>query len=60
MDHPVAGSARYPSVPYKMSETPFSAWRAAPLLGQDNEAMYCGELGLSKDELAGLKSRGVV
>jgi crotonobetainyl-CoA:carnitine CoA-transferase CaiB-like acyl-CoA transferase len=34
--------------------------KAAPLLGEDNERIYCGELGYSKDDLAVLRTTGVI
>jgi hypothetical protein len=33
---------------------------AAPLLGQDNHAVYCGELGFTREELAVLRASGVI
>ncbi|MCH8807525.1 MAG: CoA transferase, partial [Planctomycetes bacterium] len=39
VDHPQAGSLRYAGWPYKLSRTPARVACAAPLLGQDNEAM---------------------
>jgi crotonobetainyl-CoA:carnitine CoA-transferase CaiB-like acyl-CoA transferase len=38
----------------------FADPRPAPLLGQDNVAVFCGLLGLSDEDLAGLRRRGVV
>ncbi len=35
--HPVQGAARYPTVPYKMGETPAKIERPAPLLGEHTE-----------------------
>ncbi len=60
VNHPVAGSAEYPGPPYKWSETPASIRRPAPCLGQHNEDIYCGELGLTKEELNSLAGEGVV
>jgi hypothetical protein len=34
--------------------------RAAPRLGEHNVEVYCGELGLSPAELAGLYAAGVL
>ena len=58
-DHPKAGKVKYPSVPYKLSETPCQLGRA-PLLGEHNEEIYCQKLGYSKDELAKLQQDGVI
>jgi len=60
MSHPVIGKFAYPGLPYKWSETPAAIERAAPCLGEHNEAIYCGELGFSRDELGALKRAGVI
>ena len=60
VEHPIAGTLPHPGAPFIMSETPFSIRRPAPLLGQHNEEVYCGELGLTRDELLGLHAQGVV
>ncbi len=60
IEHPVAGAAAYPGAPFGMSETPWRAKNPAPTLGQHNEDIYCGELGLSHDELTRLIDEGVV
>ena len=59
IDHPKTGDLTYPGAPFKMSETPAEINRA-PLLGEHNEEIYTGLLGLSADELAGLKERNVI
>lgn len=58
--HPVAGALRYPGAPYRFSATPWALRRPAPCLGQHNEEIYCGRLGLSSDELQALRSTGVI
>jgi CoA:oxalate CoA-transferase len=58
--HPSAGKLKYPTVPYKFSKAPAKIERAAPLLGQHNEAIYCGQLEFSKEELVKLKKSGVI
>jgi CoA:oxalate CoA-transferase len=60
VDHPVAGKGRYPGPPYKWTETPPSVGRPAPCLGEHNEAIYCGELGLTKGDLTALRYAGVL
>ncbi len=37
LEHPVLGKAKYPTVPYRMSETPAILSSPAPLLGQHND-----------------------
>ncbi len=59
IDHPQAGRLRYPGAPFKMSETPAAISRA-PLLGEHNDEIFTGLLGMSADELAGLKERNVI
>ena len=59
IDHPKTGRLTYPGAPFKMSETPAEI-NSAPLLGEHNEEIYTGLLGLSADELAGLKERNVI
>ena len=58
VDHPVAGRARYPGAPFEMEGTPWSIRSPAPMLGQDNDSVYTGELGLSAEEVDQLAARG--
>ncbi|MEK7777717.1 MAG: CoA transferase [Chloroflexota bacterium] len=60
MDHPGKGILPLVGVYPKLSETPGSIRTPAPLLGQHNEEVYCGLLGLSKKELATLQAEGVI
>ncbi len=59
VEHPLAGRLTYPGPPFRMSEVQWRAGRA-PLLGEHNREVYCGELGLSGEELARLRAAGVV
>lgn len=59
-EHPVVGRLLYPGGPYRLSETPWLLRRTAPLLGEHNEEIYCGEIGLSKLQLIALKSSGAI
>ena len=57
MDHTEAGTLKYPLGVFDSEE--FSpVTRPAPHLGQDNEAIFGGELSLSESELASLRSQG--
>ena len=59
-DHPVIGTHTFFSPPFRMSETPGRIRHPAPLLGQHNREIYCGELGCSEDELAALVEKGII
>ncbi|HZA21830.1 MAG TPA: CoA transferase, partial [Dehalococcoidia bacterium] len=60
VQHPEAGSYRYPGPPYRLSASPCQIVRPAPTLGQHNEEIFCGELGYSREELAELARRGII
>lgn len=60
-DHPELGrSITYPGPFAQLSEAGCRLRRKAPLIGEHNEEVYCGELGLSKQELVMLKEAGIV
>ena len=59
IDHPAAGRLTYPGPPLRPGAMPWQAARA-PLLGEHNEEIYCGELGMSRQELAVLRASGVI
>jgi benzylsuccinate CoA-transferase BbsE subunit len=50
----------YPGAPYQLSHTPWQLRRRAPLIGEHNEAIYGGELGISRAELAVLMAAGAI
>ncbi len=61
VEHPELGQTlKYPGAPVKMKDTPWRIGRRAPLVGEHNREMYEGELGLSREEMARLKSNGVI
>ena len=57
--HPVIGSFKQASVPF-MINGKRGAPSSAPLLGQHNEEVFCGELGLDRSELELLVADGVI
>jgi len=60
MEHPVIGKyMHYGPVP-KFSETPGRVTRTAPLIGEHNEEIYCGQLGFSKEDVIALTAAGVI
>jgi len=54
------GRLKYPGACYQMGETPASIRRPAPRLGEHNEEIYCGRLGVPREELAALQKAGVI
>jgi crotonobetainyl-CoA:carnitine CoA-transferase CaiB-like acyl-CoA transferase len=50
----------YPRPCVAFSEASCDIRRRAPLIGEHNEEVYAGELGLSKDDLAKLRRKGVI
>lgn len=60
IDVPDVGKVKTVGVVPRLTETPGSIEIPPPTLGQHNQEVYCGLLGLSQDELAGLKKEGVM
>jgi crotonobetainyl-CoA:carnitine CoA-transferase CaiB-like acyl-CoA transferase len=61
LEHPEAGTLRYPGAGFLIDGVnPVAGGHAAPRLGQHNEAIYAGELGLSAEALATLRAAGVI
>jgi CoA:oxalate CoA-transferase len=60
VQHPVAGKIKYPGPPFAMSATPGKIERAAPLLGEHNEQVYCGMLGYSRQDLVKMRQAGII
>ena len=61
MAHPELGtSITYPGPFLRSTEKPPTIRRRAPFIGEHNEEIYIGELGLSKETFAMLKGAGVV
>ena len=59
--HPVVGEHSYPGWPMRLSGGPRDWYRSpAPLLGQHNEEILTGLLGLGGDDIADLREGGVI
>jgi formyl-CoA transferase len=59
VDHPKRGSFQTVGCPLKLSDSPVEI-EPSPLLGEHNDEIYGGVLGLPAAELAELKSNGVI
>jgi crotonobetainyl-CoA:carnitine CoA-transferase CaiB-like acyl-CoA transferase len=59
LDHPVVGKLKYHKGPL-YSDAIGAPGKAAPLIGDDNERIYCGEMGFSREDLAVLRTTGVI
>jgi crotonobetainyl-CoA:carnitine CoA-transferase CaiB-like acyl-CoA transferase len=61
MQHPVTGATRYPGLPIAFSAFGRHLHRSPPpTLGQHNDEILGGELGLSSEELADLRARKII
>ena len=60
LDHPVIGPALFEGVPLACSDMAPDHWRSAPLLGEDNEYVLGGILGLDHDDLERLSHEGAI
>jgi crotonobetainyl-CoA:carnitine CoA-transferase CaiB-like acyl-CoA transferase len=59
--NPLGGALAMVGVVPRLSATPGQVRSAGPVtVGAHNEEIYCGRLGLSRDDLAALAARGVV
>ena len=59
IEHPTAGTIRMAGLPVKLSDTPGSIRRHAPLLGE-HTAEVLGQLGLSSERIRELLAQGVI
>ena len=58
---PLGGLLHVAGVVPKLSRTPGAIDRLGPVTpGEHNEEVYCGRLGVSREELADLRARGVI
>lgn len=54
------GKVPLPGIVPKLSRNPGKVSRASSKLGEDNETIYCGILGYTKEQLRNLRSLGVI
>ena len=60
IDHPQLGRMTVFTSPLRLGRAPSAPKSPSPVLGADNERFYTEELGLSADEVAGLRDRKVI
>jgi benzylsuccinate CoA-transferase BbsE subunit len=61
VEHPEIGrGVIYPGEAAIYNGSPWAISRRAPLIGEHNAEIFCGELGLSRDELSILAESGVI
>lgn len=60
VEHAVAGTAKYPGFGPVLPGEAYRVRRPAPLLGEHNKEIYCGQLGFSAAELVCLCANGVI
>src|ERR1700730_4517902 len=60
VEHPELGPIVVPTTPLRLHGSPKAPMIPTPRIGQPNEVIYGGWLGLSAAELAALKAEGVI
>ncbi|MDD9148017.1 CoA transferase [Sporolactobacillus sp. CQH2019] len=60
VEHPRLGKIKVPGVVPKFSKTPGVVRHRAPELGEHNEEIFAGELGLSRETLKAFHQKGVI
>ena len=60
VDHPHFGKLRMQNVAPKLSETPGSVRAPSPGLGEHNDEVYLGLLGIARERYEQLKARKVI
>jgi crotonobetainyl-CoA:carnitine CoA-transferase CaiB-like acyl-CoA transferase len=58
--HPVVGAMPLPSLPFRYASVDHWLRASAPTLGEHNESVLCGILGLTGEELRTLEDQGVI
>ena len=57
---PEMGETEFPGPPFHLRESPASPPAAAPALGEANELVLCGRLGIPVSDLGRLRAQGVI
>ncbi len=60
VDVPNVGRTPYPRVAFTLSETPVTIEKAAPQFGEDNDDIYEGLLGLSREQITEMEGKAII
>jgi crotonobetainyl-CoA:carnitine CoA-transferase CaiB-like acyl-CoA transferase len=60
LEHPVLGKTVADASPIKFKKNSRDEWKAAPLLGEDNQYVYTELLGFTEDEMSSYIERGII
>ena len=60
VNHPILGEKTVVMPPWRFSETPAQVYKSAPLLGENNDEIFGGLLGMSKEEMDALKEAKIM
>ncbi len=60
VEQPGAGKLRLPGMPSQYGKSQWAIRRPAPRLGQHNQEVFCGEIGLTPERLASLHQAGII
>lgn len=60
VDHPRVGKQVVMNPAWKFSETPARIYKAGPMMGESNDEIFGGMLGMSEEEIAALKEKKVI
>jgi CoA:oxalate CoA-transferase len=60
VDQPISGKVKLIGSVYKMSRTPGNRKKIIPAVGEHNEEIYCGLLGIDAQEMQKLKEESVI
>lgn len=60
VSHPTLGEYKTMGPPFRLSESPWSVIKPAPLLGQHNKEVYIQDMGMNNSRFTRLESEGVI
>jgi CoA:oxalate CoA-transferase len=60
IEHPVAGTWKFPGAPFRLERTPWQIRQPAPLLGQHTEAVLQELLQFSEADIQELRDRQII